>query len=108
MSRPGRSTVKAGRHDGQPPREAYQAKFKMAVLANEWGPIEKARQLAAALEGEAPQVLLDLSADEMASCEDLATALECWFGRMEPAVGLRQRLAARYRKPGEKLSVLAG
>ncbi|MGH0174537.1 UNVERIFIED_CONTAM: hypothetical protein FKN15_068431 [Acipenser sinensis] len=26
MSRPGQSTVKAGRHDGQPPWEAYQAK----------------------------------------------------------------------------------
>ncbi|RXM30662.1 hypothetical protein EOD39_7703 [Acipenser ruthenus] len=44
---------------------------------------------------------LDLSTEELASYDDLATVLECRFGRVEPAVGLRQRLGTRYRKPWE-------
>ncbi|MGH0146570.1 UNVERIFIED_CONTAM: hypothetical protein FKN15_008370 [Acipenser sinensis] len=71
----------------------------MAAFANGWGPIEKAEQLAVALEGEALQVL---SAEEMLSYEDLVTALECQFGRVEPAFELSQRLATCYSKPGEK------
>ncbi|MGH0154337.1 UNVERIFIED_CONTAM: hypothetical protein FKN15_027174 [Acipenser sinensis] len=35
-----------------------------------------------------------------------ATSLKCQLGTVEPAVGQRQRLAIRYRKPGEKLSML--
>ncbi|MGH0124409.1 UNVERIFIED_CONTAM: hypothetical protein FKN15_073234 [Acipenser sinensis] len=61
----GKNVVKAGRYDGKYPWEAYQAKFKMAALTNGWGPTKKAEQLAAALEGEALQVLLDLGPDTM-------------------------------------------
>ncbi|MGH0148965.1 UNVERIFIED_CONTAM: hypothetical protein FKN15_013925 [Acipenser sinensis] len=76
----GKNVVKAGRYDGKYPWEAYQAKFKMAALTNGWGPTKKAEQLAAALEGEALQVLLDLGPDTMrgypeclpATQEDLA------------------------------------
>ncbi|MGH0142014.1 UNVERIFIED_CONTAM: hypothetical protein FKN15_074968 [Acipenser sinensis] len=62
------------------------------IATSDQGPIEKAGQLAAAL---------DLSTEELASYDDLATVLECRFGRVEPAVGLRQRLGTRYRKPWE-------
>lgn len=103
----GRSMVKAGRYDGTSPWEAYQAKFKMAALNNAWSPTEKAGQLAAALDGKALQVLLDLGPDELESYDVIATALDRRFGRVEPAVGLRQRLATRIRGPGEKLGVLA-
>ncbi|MGH0123370.1 UNVERIFIED_CONTAM: hypothetical protein FKN15_028461 [Acipenser sinensis] len=103
----GRSMVKAGRYDGTSPWEAYQAKFKMAALNNAWSPTEKAGQLAAALDGKALQVLLDLGPDELDSYDVIATALDRRFGRVEPAVGLRQRLATRIRGPGEKLGVLA-
>ncbi|MGH0155613.1 UNVERIFIED_CONTAM: hypothetical protein FKN15_036351 [Acipenser sinensis] len=107
MQGAGRSTVKAGRYDGTSPWEAYQAKFKMAVLNKAWSPTEKAGQLAAALDGKALQVLLDLGPDELESYDVIATALDRRFGRVEPAVGLRQRLATRIRGPGEKLGVLA-
>ncbi|RXM27636.1 hypothetical protein EOD39_10515 [Acipenser ruthenus] len=50
------------------------------------------------------QSAADLSAEELASYEELATALECRFRRVEPAVGLRQCLATRFRRPGEKLA----
>ncbi|RXN01412.1 hypothetical protein EOD39_6907 [Acipenser ruthenus] len=80
--------------------------LQYTALANGWGPIEKTGQLAAALEGEALQVLLDRSTEELSSNDDLATALKCRLGGVEPAVGLRQCLAIRYRKPGEKLSML--
>ncbi|MGH0166133.1 UNVERIFIED_CONTAM: hypothetical protein FKN15_050592 [Acipenser sinensis] len=103
----GRSTVKAGRYVGTLPWEAYQVKFKMAALNNAWSPTEKAGQLAAALDGKALQVLLDLGPDELVSCDLIATALDRRFGRVEPAVGLRQRLATQIRGPGEKLGVLA-
>ncbi|MGH0136769.1 UNVERIFIED_CONTAM: hypothetical protein FKN15_070942 [Acipenser sinensis] len=71
----------------------------MAALANGWGPMEKAGQLAAALEGEARQILLDLSGEELASYEELATALKCHFGTVEPVVGLRQCLVTCFRRP---------
>ncbi|MGH0127559.1 UNVERIFIED_CONTAM: hypothetical protein FKN15_031313 [Acipenser sinensis] len=99
--------VKAGRYDGTSPWEAYQAKFKMAALNNAWSPTEKADQLAAALDGKALQVLLDLGPDELDSYDVIATALDRRFGRVEPAVGLRQHLATRIRGPREKLGVLA-
>ncbi|MGH0130629.1 UNVERIFIED_CONTAM: hypothetical protein FKN15_055287 [Acipenser sinensis] len=83
------------------------AKFKMAALKNAWSPTEKAGQLAAALDGKALQVLLDLGPDELESYDVIATALDRRFGRVEPAVSLRQRLATRIRGPGEKLGVLA-
>ncbi|XP_058864420.1 uncharacterized protein LOC131706752 [Acipenser ruthenus] len=102
-----RQPVKAGRYDGRSPWEAYHVKFRMAALTNDWGPTEKAGQLAAALEGEALQVLLDLGPDEVAQYEVLTAALERRFGRVEPAVGLRLQLANRTRAPGEKLGVLA-
>lgn len=102
-----RQSVKAGRYDGRSPWEAYHVKFRMAALTNDWGPTEKAGQLAAALEGEALQVLLDLGPDEVAQYEVLTAALERRFGRVEPAVGLRLQLANRTRAPGEKLGVLA-
>ncbi|MGH0139644.1 UNVERIFIED_CONTAM: hypothetical protein FKN15_027650 [Acipenser sinensis] len=79
----------------------------MAALNNAWSPTEKAGQLAAALDGKALQVLLDLGPDELESYDVIATALDRRFGRVEPAVGLRQRLATRIRGPGEKLGVLA-
>ncbi|MGH0118987.1 UNVERIFIED_CONTAM: hypothetical protein FKN15_003536 [Acipenser sinensis] len=107
MQGAGRSTVKAGRYDGTSPWEAYQAKFKMAALNNAWSPTQKAGQLAAALDGKALQVLLDLGPDELDSYDVIATALDRRFGRVEPAVGLRQRLATWIRGPGEKLGVLA-
>ncbi|RXM98954.1 hypothetical protein EOD39_12402 [Acipenser ruthenus] len=44
------------------------------------------------------QVLLDLSTEELASYDDLATALECRFRRVAPAASL----ATCYLKPGEK------
>ncbi|RXM32165.1 hypothetical protein EOD39_6342 [Acipenser ruthenus] len=79
----------------------------MAALTNGWGPTEKAGQLAAALEGEALQALLDLCPDEVAQYKGLTTALECRFGRVEPAVGLRLQLTNHIIGPGEKLGILA-
>ncbi|MGH0186294.1 UNVERIFIED_CONTAM: hypothetical protein FKN15_020940 [Acipenser sinensis] len=102
-----RQTVKAGRYNGKSLWEAYHAKFRKAMLTNGWGPNEKAGQLAAALEGEALQVMLDLGQDEMVQYEALATVLERRFWRVKPAVGLRLFLANRTRGPGEKLGILA-
>ncbi|MGH0117846.1 UNVERIFIED_CONTAM: hypothetical protein FKN15_003877 [Acipenser sinensis] len=61
---------------------------------------QKAGQLAPALDGKALQVLLDLGPDELDSYDVIATALDHRFGRVEPAVGLCQRLATRIRGPG--------
>ncbi|MGH0188450.1 UNVERIFIED_CONTAM: hypothetical protein FKN15_029733 [Acipenser sinensis] len=97
----------AGSTDGKEKREVEAGHEDAMRNEEEWRNIVVKNKLAAAQEGEAPLVLLDRSAEEMASCEDLATALDCWFGRVEPAVGLRQRLATRYSKPGEKPGVLA-
>ncbi|MGH0166587.1 UNVERIFIED_CONTAM: hypothetical protein FKN15_050981 [Acipenser sinensis] len=58
----GKNAVKAGHYNGALPCEAYQAKFRMAALANGWSPEEKAGQLAASLEGEA---LVDLGPEEL-------------------------------------------
>ncbi|MGH0165846.1 UNVERIFIED_CONTAM: hypothetical protein FKN15_049951 [Acipenser sinensis] len=102
-----RQSVKAGRYDDRLPWEAYHAKFRMAALTNDLGPTEKAGQLAAALEGEVLQVLLDLGPDEVAQYEVLTAALERRFGRVEPTVGLRLQLANCTRAPGGKLGILA-
>ncbi|MGH0127839.1 UNVERIFIED_CONTAM: hypothetical protein FKN15_042906 [Acipenser sinensis] len=78
-----------------------------AALINQWSSSKKARQLVAALEGENMQVLLDLSTTEIEDYEALLTVLDRWFGRSEPAVGFRQQLAVRMRRPEERLGILA-
>ncbi|MGH0162879.1 UNVERIFIED_CONTAM: hypothetical protein FKN15_043817 [Acipenser sinensis] len=105
--RPYRSTFKAGCYNGTTNWEAYLIQFKMTALINQWSPSEKAGQLAAALEGEATQALLDFSTTEIEDYEALLTALERRFGRSEPAVGFRQQLAVRTRRPEDRLGVLA-
>ncbi|RXM29264.1 hypothetical protein EOD39_8968 [Acipenser ruthenus] len=105
--RPYRSTVRAGCYNGTTNWEAYLIQFKMTALINQWSPSEKAGQLAAALEGEATQALLDLRTTEIEDYEALLTALERRFGRSEPAVGFRQQLAVRMRRPEERLGVLS-
>ncbi|MGH0178499.1 UNVERIFIED_CONTAM: hypothetical protein FKN15_077508, partial [Acipenser sinensis] len=99
--------VKAGRYDGTAPWEAYQAKFHLAALANNWRIEEQAGQLAAALEGKAMQALLDLDPEEPCDFHTLSTALQRRFGQVESAVSLRDRLATRKRVSGEKLGILA-
>ncbi|MGH0134928.1 UNVERIFIED_CONTAM: hypothetical protein FKN15_004273 [Acipenser sinensis] len=99
-------TVKASRYDGTLPWEAYQVKFHLAALANNWKPEEQAGQLAAALEGKVLQALLHLDPEEPCDFHALATALQHRFGKVEPVVGLRHRLATQKRTSGEKLGVL--
>ncbi|MGH0135255.1 UNVERIFIED_CONTAM: hypothetical protein FKN15_057299 [Acipenser sinensis] len=102
-----KSAVKAGRYDGTASWEAYQAKFRLAALANNWRIEEQAGQLAAALEGKAMQALLDLDPEKPCDFHTLSTALQHRFGQVESAVSLRDRLAIRKRASGEKLGILA-
>ncbi|MGH0133126.1 UNVERIFIED_CONTAM: hypothetical protein FKN15_021930 [Acipenser sinensis] len=71
------------------------------------GPEEKAGQLAASLEGQALQVLLDLDPAGPYDIKELATAFSQWFRKVEPEIGLRHRLVTRSHASEEKLWVLA-
>ncbi|MGH0152665.1 UNVERIFIED_CONTAM: hypothetical protein FKN15_062919 [Acipenser sinensis] len=102
-----KSAVKAGRYDGTVPWEAYQAKFCLAALANNWRIEEQAGQLAAALGGKVMQALLDLEPEEPCDFHTLTTAFQRHFGQVESAVILRNLLATRKRASGEKLGILA-
>ncbi|MGH0139113.1 UNVERIFIED_CONTAM: hypothetical protein FKN15_030456 [Acipenser sinensis] len=68
---------------------------------------EKAVQLVAALEGEAQRTLLDLTEIELGQYQAVVMALDHRFGGPTPATALRQRLASRVGRSGEKLGVFA-
>ncbi|RXM98752.1 hypothetical protein EOD39_12681 [Acipenser ruthenus] len=102
-----RGEVKTGQYDGRSDWEAYQAKFQTVAQANGWSQRERAVRLIAALEGEALRALLDLNEMELTDSQAVLTALDRHFGSAEPAVNLRQHLASRSRRPGEKLGMFA-
>lgn len=102
-----RGKLKAGRYDGTTSWEAFQAKFELVAAANGWSVAEKAVRLATSLEGEAQRVLLDLTVGEMKDPQAVATAVTRRFGKIVPAVAIRQQFSKRTRKPGEALGVFA-
>ncbi|MGH0158680.1 UNVERIFIED_CONTAM: hypothetical protein FKN15_036021 [Acipenser sinensis] len=102
-----RGEVKDGWYDGRSDWEAYWAKFQIVGQTSGWSQRERAMQLITALEGEALRALLDLNEMELAHSQAVLTALDRRFGSAEPAVNLRQRMASRSRRPGEKLGMFA-
>lgn len=102
-----RDLVKVGRYDGNTGWEMYWAQFQLVAKANQWGTNESAVQLAAALDGEARRVLLDLSPMDMADPQNIARAIERQFGDPTSSTTARRQFNERVRRDGEKLGVYA-
>lgn len=90
-----RPTVKLPRYGGLTPLEPYLAQLYLAACHGGWSQEEAAVRLALALEGDALQVLLDLSPEERTELPTLTAALDCCFGQRVLAERSREELAGR-------------
>lgn len=79
-----RSSLKLGHYDGHSSYEAFRKKFELVAQANGWDETEKVGQLAAALDGDAQQVLLDVQGSQVYSVHALHQALSRRFGDITP------------------------
>lgn len=102
-----RCNLKVGKYDGQSSLEAFMKKFELIAAANDWSAVERAGQLAGALEGDAQRVLLDVPAPALGDPQAIHTALERRFGDNTPIAAVRQQFHERFRRPRERLGVFA-
>ncbi len=100
-----RSCLKLGRYDGRSSYEAFQKKFELVAEVNGWDEFESVGQLAAALDGYALQVLLDVQGSKVYSSQALHQALFRRFGDTTPPTALRQQFQEHTRQPKEPLGV---
>ncbi|RXN32933.1 Retrovirus-related Pol poly from transposon [Labeo rohita] len=100
-----RSCLKLGRYDGCSFYEAFQKKFELVAEVNGWDEVERVGQLAAALDGDAQQVLLDVQGSQVYSSQALHQALLRRFGDTTPPMALRQQFQEHTRRPKEPLGV---
>lgn len=93
------SCLKLGRYDGRSSYEAFQKKFELVAVVNGWDEFERVGQLAAALEGDALQVLLDVKGSKVYSSQALHQALFRRFGDTTPPTALRQQFQEHTLQP---------
>lgn len=102
-----RTPAKVPKFNGETLLEPYLAQFQLAVWHGGWSSEEAATHLALALEGNALQVLLDLTPGEQRNLETLTGALERRFGQPPFPDQSRDRLASCRRQEGGSLGAFA-
>jgi hypothetical protein len=102
-----RPTVKLSTYDGKTAWSVYKTQLDVVSAANSWDNITKAFQLAAALRGEAADILQTLPVDKRADFQSLTGALELRFGESHLKDFNRLQLKSRRQKAGETLQELA-
>jgi hypothetical protein len=102
-----RPIVKLSTYDGKTAWSVYNTQLEVVAAANSWDNVTKAFQLAAALRGEAADILQTLPADKRADFQALVSALELRFGESHLKDFNRLQLKSRRQKAGETLQELA-
>jgi len=94
-------TIKLGSYDGSTPLDTHFAKLENCAVYYNWSQKDRLRHLKASLEGQAGQVLWQLSPE--ATEQDIVTLLRNRFGNVNQMERFRAELHARRRKKGETI-----